>query len=62
MAASLADARVIVHEDANGGTESFAYYCNSCYVADDLRRGRLIGHDGVQVIDTLRFQLHASAR
>ena len=62
MAVSLAEAKVVAHEEANGGTESFAYYCNSCYVDDDLRRGRLIGHDGIQVIDSLRLQVHASAR
>jgi hypothetical protein len=58
-AVSLAEARVIAHEDVHGGVETFAYYCNSCQVDDDLRRGRLIGHDGIQVIDSLRFQVHA---
>ena len=62
MAVSLADAKVVAHDEANGGNESFAYYCNSCYVDDDLRRGRLIGHDGIQVIDSLRIQVHANAR
>ena len=62
MAVSLADARAIAHEEVSGGTESFAYYCNACYVVDDLRRGRLLGNDGIQVIDTLRFQEHAAGQ
>jgi hypothetical protein len=62
MAVSLIDAHVVAHEDAHGGVETFAYYCNSCHVDDDLRRGCLIGHDGVQIIDTLRFQLHSELR
>ena len=60
-AVSLLDAHVIGHEE-DGGTETYAYFCNACHVHDDLRRGRLIGHDGLQVIDTLRFQPQASVR
>jgi hypothetical protein len=59
-AVSLSDARVVAHEEANGGAETFAYYCNSCHVDDDLRRGKLLGHDGIQVIDTLRFHVTAN--
>jgi hypothetical protein len=60
-AVSLLDAHMIAHED-DGGTETYAYFCNSCHVDDDLRRGRLIGHDGIQVIDSLRFQPQAIVR
>jgi hypothetical protein len=60
-AVSLLDAHVIAHED-DRGTETYAYFCNACHVDDDLRRGRLIGHDGIQVIDTLQFQAQASVR
>lgn len=56
MAVSLVDARVIAHEDVTGSVETIAYYCNVCHLDDDARRGRLIGHDGSHVVDTLRFQ------
>jgi hypothetical protein len=62
MAVSLIDAHVVAHEEAGGAVETFAYYCNACYTVDDLHRGRLLGHDGIPVIDTLRFQLHADLR
>ena len=52
MAVSLSDAHALSHDDA-GGAETLAYYCTACFVADDLRRGRLMGHDGIQVIDTV---------
>ena len=58
-AVSLLDAHVIAHED-DGGTETYAYFCNACHADDDLRRGRLIGHDGIQIIDTLGFRAPAS--
>jgi hypothetical protein len=61
-AVRLLDARVIEHEDATGATETMAYYCTACYVDDDVRRGRLIGHDGSHVVDTLRFQMPPSVR
>lgn len=56
MAVRLLDAHVIAHEDALGFSETFAYYCTSCHVHDDARRGRLLGHDGDHVVDMLRFQ------
>ncbi len=56
MAVSLLEAHVIAHEDAIGSAETFAYYCTSCHVHDDIRRGRLLGHDGDHIVDTLRFQ------
>jgi hypothetical protein len=55
MAVSLLDARVLAHEDVDGSVETIAYYCDTCQVDDDVRRGRLIGHDGSHVVDTLRF-------
>lgn len=55
MAVSLLDARVVAHEDADGSVETIAYYCDACHVDDDVRRGRLMGHDGSHVVDTLRF-------
>lgn len=60
-AVSLIEACVISHEDPHSGVDTFAYYCNACHAVDDLRRGRLIGHDGLQVVDTLRYQLRAES-
>lgn len=57
MAVRLIDAFVIAHEDAHGSVETFAYYCTACHVHDDPRRGRLIGHDGAHIVDTLRFMV-----
>jgi len=54
MAVSLSNAHALSHEDAGGAVETLAYYCTACFVADDVRRGRLMGHDGIQVIDTLQ--------
>jgi hypothetical protein len=62
MAVSLHDARVIAHEDDTGSIETIAYYCTSCHVDDDVRRGRLIGHDGSHIVDTLRFQIPNGVR
>lgn len=62
MAVRLVDAHVIAHEDATGTSETIAYYCNTCHVHDDARRARLMGHDGSQVVDTLRFQLPPGVR
>jgi len=62
MAVSLLDAHVIAHEDSAGSVETIAYYCTACHVDDDVRRGRLIGHDGSHVVDTLRFQLPNGVR
>ena len=58
----LLDAHVIAHEDANGTQEAIAYYCNSCHAHDDARRGRLLGHDGNHVVDTLQFLLPPGVR
>jgi len=52
----------IAREDAGGTNETIAYYCDTCHVHDDARRGRLLGHDGSHVVDTLRFQTPASLR
>jgi hypothetical protein len=62
MAVRLLDAHVIAHEDAVGMRETIAYYCNSCHTHDDVRRGRLFGHDGSHVVDTLHFQLPPGVR
>jgi hypothetical protein len=62
MAVSLLDARIIAHEDVTGSVETIAYYCTSCHVDDDVRRGRLTGHDGGPIVDTLRFQLPNGVR
>ena len=61
-AVRLTDAHVIAHEDAAGTCETVAYYCDTCHAADDGRRGRLVGHDGSNVVDTLRFQMPPSVR
>lgn len=61
MATSLSDAHVLSHEDA-GGVETFAYYCTGCFVADEVHRGRLMGHDGIQVIDTLHHEIPGGVR
>ena len=61
-AVRLTDAHVIAHEDAAGTCETVAYYCDTCHAADDVRRGRLVGHDGSHVVDTLRFQMPPSVR
>ena len=57
MAVRLLDAHVIAHEDAVGAHETITYYCTACHTHDDLRRGGLVGHDGSQVVDTLRFHV-----
>jgi hypothetical protein len=62
MAVRLRDAHVIAHEDVTGTHETIAYFCNACHTHDDARRGRLLGHDGSQVVDTLRFQLPPGVR
>ena len=62
MAVPLADAHVIAHEDASGTTETIGYYCDTCHAHDDARRGRLIGHDGSHIVDTLRFHLPPGVR
>ena len=62
IAVSLKDAHIIAREDATGTNESIAYYCDACHVHDDSRRGRLLGHDGSHVVDTLHFQSPASLR
>jgi len=61
MALSLNDAHTLSHEDA-GGVETLAYYCTACFVADDVHRGRLMGHDGIQVIDTLHHEIPGGVR
>lgn len=62
VAVRLLDAHVIAHEDATGTSETIAYYCDTCHAHDDVRRGRLLGHDGSHVVDTLRFQLPPGIR
>jgi hypothetical protein len=62
MAVRLSEAHVIAHEDATGTNETIAYFCNACHTHDDGRRGRLLGHDGSPVVDTLRFQLPPGVR
>lgn len=54
-AVSLLDAFVIAHENALRSVETYAYYCHRCHVHDDPGRGRLAGHDGAHIVDTLRF-------
>ena len=61
-AVRLVEARTIAHEDAAGMIETISYYCDRCHADDDVRRGRLLGHDGSQVIDVLRYQLPPGAR
>jgi hypothetical protein len=51
----LEDAHIIAHEDTEGTTETFAFYCTACHAHDDVRRGRLLGHDGAHIVDTLRY-------
>jgi hypothetical protein len=58
----LQDARTISTEDATGMRETITYYCDECHTHDDLRRGRLLGHDGTPVVDTLSFQVPPAAR
>ena len=62
VAVPLNEAHVISREDASGTNESIAYFCNTCHTHDDERRGRLIGHDGSHVVDTLHFQLPPGVR
>jgi hypothetical protein len=62
MAVRLLDAHVIAHEDPAGIQETIEYYCNACHTHDDVRRGRLMGHDGSHIVDTLRFQLPPGVR
>ena len=61
-AVPLKDAHVIAREDATGSSETIAYYCDTCHTHDDDRRGRLLGHDGSHVVDTLRFQVPPGVR
>lgn len=56
-AVRLLDAHVISHADSTGSIETFAYYCPTCHVHDDFRRGQLLGHDGDHVVDKVRFQV-----
>jgi hypothetical protein len=56
MAVRLLDSCVIEQEDTAGHEQTIAYYCHACHLGDDVRRGRLMGHDGSHVVDTLRFQ------
>jgi hypothetical protein len=62
VAVPLNEAHVIAREDATGINESIAYFCNTCHTHDDDRRGRLLGHDGSHVVDTLHFQLPPGVR
>ena len=62
MAVSLSDAHTLSHEDPGGGDETLAYYCTACFVADDVHRGRLMGHDGIQVVDTLHHEIPGGVR
>lgn len=59
MAVRLLDAHIDAHEDPAGSLETIAYYCTNCRLADDTRRGRLVGHDDAPVIDELRFTIRA---
>jgi hypothetical protein len=61
-AVRLQDAWVVAHEDAAGICETITYYCNVCHAHDDARRGRLMGHDGSQVVDSLRYQIPIGIR
>lgn len=61
-AVKLADARSLAHEDADGLTETISYFCPACHTDDDMRRGRLLGHDGTPVMDILRYQVPPGAR
>jgi hypothetical protein len=62
VAVPLNEAHVISREDATGTNETIFYFCNVCHTHDDNRRGRLIGHDGIPVVDTLHFQLPPGVR
>jgi hypothetical protein len=62
MGVCLVDAHVIAHEDATGTRETIAYYCSACHTHDDVQRGRLVGHDGSHVVDTLHYQLPPGVR
>jgi hypothetical protein len=62
IAVPLSAAHVIAREDASGAHESIAYYCDACHTHDDGRRGRLLGHDGSHVVDTLHFQTPPGVR
>ena len=55
MAVRLLDSHIVADEDATGSSETISYYCTSCRLDDDSRRGRLAGHDGATVIDELKF-------
>lgn len=59
MAVRLRDAWVVAHEDAAGASETITYYCDACHAHDDPRRGRLMGHDGNHVVDSLRYLIPA---
>ena len=56
-AVRLLDAHVISFADSTGGVETFTYYCPGCHLHDDVSRGRLVGFDGEEIVDTLRFHL-----
>jgi hypothetical protein len=57
LAIRLLDADVISDADSTGSVETIAYYCPGCHLHDDVRRGRLVGHDGEDVVDTVRFKV-----
>lgn len=54
-AVRLIDAHVIARADTSGSVESSAYYCPTCHLHDDFRRGRLHGNDRKPIVDTLRY-------
>jgi hypothetical protein len=54
-AVRLIDAHLISRANTNGSVETTVYYCTACHLHDDVRRGRLVGHDRLPVSDTLRF-------
>jgi len=54
-AVRLRDALVTSHADSIGILETFTYYCPTCHVHDDARRGLLLGHDGERISDKVRF-------
>ena len=56
MGVRLLDSHIVARENPDGSSETVTYYCTSCRLDDDSRRGKLVGHDGVPVVDELRFQ------
>jgi hypothetical protein len=57
----LDHARVVYESDTTETFELCEYHCPSCFALGDVYRGRLRGHDGAALTDTLDHRLPPGA-